>query len=90
MEAKDVLYLGLGAAFLAKDKLKERIKELEKRGEINMEDARKFIQDAKDRAKKEEEALDSRIQEKLKETIREMGLATKEDLEELKTIIKKA
>jgi hypothetical protein len=44
----------------------------------------------KDRAKKEQEALDSRIQEKLKETIREMGLVTKEDFEELKTIIKKA
>ena len=90
MEAKDVLYLGLGAAFLAKDKLKERIKELEKRGEINKEDAKKFIQDAKDRAKREQEAFDSRIQKKLKETISEMGLATKEDLEELKTIIKKA
>jgi len=90
MEAKDMLYLGLGAAFLAKDKLRERIKELEKRGEINKEDAKKFIQEAKDRARKEEEALDSRIRERLKETIREMNLVTKEDLEELKMMIKKA
>jgi polyhydroxyalkanoate synthesis regulator phasin len=90
MEAKDVLYFGLGAAFLAKDKLKERLKELEKREEINKEDVKKFIQDSKDRAKKERDAFDLRIQEKLKETIREMGLVTKEDLEELKTIIKKS
>jgi len=88
MEAKDLLYFGLGAAFLARDKLKERIKKLEDRGELSKEDAKKFVQDAKERAKKEQEAIDSRIQKKIKETIHEVGLVTKEDLEELKTLIK--
>jgi polyhydroxyalkanoate synthesis regulator phasin len=90
MEAKDLLYIGLGAAFLAKDKLKERIKKLEDRGELSKEDAKKFVEDAKKRAKEEREAIDNRIQEKIKETIHEVGLVTKEDLEELKTLIKRS
>ncbi len=90
MEPKDLLYLGLGAAFLAKDKLMEHLKELEKRGEISKEDAKKFVQDAKERAQKEEEEFDSHIKKKLKETIQEMGLVTKEDIEELKATIQKA
>jgi polyhydroxyalkanoate synthesis regulator phasin len=90
MKAKDMVYLGIGVAFLAKDKLKERFKEWEERGERNKDDTKKFMQDAKDRAKKEQEDFDSHIKEKFKETIRELGVATKEDLEELKTMIKKA
>ena len=90
MEAKDLLYFGLGAAFLAKDKLKERIKKLEDRGELSKEDAKKCVEDAKKRAKEEREAIDKRIQEKIKETIHDAGLATKEDLEELKTLIKRS
>lgn len=90
MEPKDLLYLGLGAAFLAKDKLMEHLKELEKRGEISREDAKKFVQDAKERAQKEEQGFDSQIKKKLKETIQEMGLVTKKDIEELKAAIQKS
>ena len=88
MEAKNLFYLGLGAAFLAKDKLIERLKEMERRGEISKEDAKEFLQKAKERAKKEQDILDSRIQKKIKDTIQELGLVTKEDFEELKRLIK--
>jgi len=88
MKAVDFLNLGLGAAFLAKDKVEGLFKEMEKRGEISKEDAKKFIDDAKARAEKERKDLDARIQEKIKKAVQEMGLATKEDIEELKKLIK--
>ncbi|MDY7000373.1 MAG: hypothetical protein SVS15_01160, partial [Thermodesulfobacteriota bacterium] len=69
MKAVDFLNLGLGAAFLAKDKVEGLFREMEKRGEISKEDAKKFIEDAKKRAEKERKALDARIQEKIKKTI---------------------
>ena len=90
MKPVDLLYMGLGAAFLAKDKLEAQLKELEKRGEISKEEAKKFMDEAKERAKAEEAALDTRVRERVREVISELGLATKEDVEALRAMIQKS
>lgn len=89
MKAVDILYLGLGAAFLAKDKVESLLEEMEKRGEISRKDAESFIKEAKTRAKKEQDAMDARIRGQIKKGLEEMGLATKADIEELKKLIMK-
>lgn len=90
MRLSDLFYLGVGAAFLAKDKLEAQLKELEKRGEISKEEAKKFMDEAKERAKAEEAALDARVRERVREVISELGLATKEDVEALRAMIQKS
>ncbi len=89
MQAIDILQLGLGAAFLAKDKIEELLKEMERRGELSRSEAQKFVAQAKQRAQDERDALDARIEEKIRKRIDELGLATKADIEELKTLLRK-
>lgn len=87
MKPVDLLYMGLGAAFLAKDKFEEFVDELEKRGEMSRAEAQTFLEDAKARAKREEEALNERIHEELRKVIGSMGLATKKDIAEIKVLL---
>jgi len=87
MKPVDLLYMGLGAAFLAKDRFDEVLNELETRGQISRDEAKNFLSDAKNRAKQEEEALAARIREEVKKVLEEMGLATKDDIAELKALL---
>lgn len=84
MKPVDLLYMGLGAAFLAKDKFEAFVDDLEKRGEMSRAEAQRFLDDAKSRAKQEEDALRARIREEMRGVIRDMGLATKDDLAALR------
>jgi polyhydroxyalkanoate synthesis regulator phasin len=87
MKPVDLLSMGLGAAFLAKDKLAEMLGELEKRGEVSRDEAKRFLEDAKARAKQEEDALAARMREEIKKVLEDMGLATKDDIAELKALL---
>ena len=87
MKPVDLLYMGLGAAFLAKDKFGEALADLEKRGQLSREEAQGFLNDAKARAKQEEEALAARIRDEVKKVLTDMGLATKDDIAELKALL---
>jgi len=89
MKPVDLLYMGLGAAFLAKDKFEEFVDEMEKRGEMSRTEAKNFLEDAKARAQQEEEAVNARIHKELQKVLEGMGLATKEDIAELKALIEK-
>lgn len=89
MKPVDLLYMGLGAAFLAKDKFDEVLEEMEKRGEVSRAEAKGFLDDAKARAQKEEEAMAGRIRQEVKKVLDDMGLATKEDIAELKALLTK-
>ena len=87
MKPVDLLYMGLGAAYLAKDKFDEVLNDLEKRGQLSREEAQSFLNDAKTRAKQEEEALAARIRDEVKKVLTDMGLATKDDIAELKALL---
>lgn len=87
MKAVDLLYMGLGAAFMAKDKLEEFAGEMEKRGQMSQDETRKFVEDAKLRARQEEEAFNARLRLELRKVMEGMDLATKDDIEELKALL---
>ncbi|HDQ41122.1 MAG TPA: hypothetical protein ENN39_08875 [Desulfonatronum sp.] len=89
MKPSDLLYIGLGAAFMAKEKIEAQLKDLEQLGTISREELTKFLDEAGQRAKQEKEALDARIREIVTEAIRETGLATKEDIAEIKALLER-
>ena len=89
MRARDLLYLGLGAAFMTRDRIEKELDNLEKQGEMSREEIKKFLHEAKERAQKEQEDLDERVRTKVKEAFSEFGVATKDDIEELKKLISK-
>ena len=86
---KDLIYIGLGGALFAKEKVEKELSELVEKGKLNKEDAQKFIDKAKVKGEEEEKAFKAHLKEVIKETIEEMGVATKEDIKKLLKEIKK-
>lgn len=76
--------LGLGAAFLAREKIETRFRELEKKGRRNRDQVKKLMEEAEQRGLKEKKALDSLVREKVREAVKVLDLATREDIIKLK------
>jgi polyhydroxyalkanoate synthesis regulator phasin len=87
-ELKDLFYLGIGSAIIAKEKLEAEAKELMEKGKISKEEQQAFIQKAKDKAKAEEAEFQDRIKSAVRDILSDMGIATKKDIEELKELLK--
>lgn len=87
MKPTDLLHIGLGAAFMAKEKVEAQLKDLEQLGTISKEELNRFVEEAQQRAQQETDALDARIKDKVAEAAKELGLATKEDIAEIKALL---
>ena len=86
---KDLIYIGLGGALLAKEKVEKELSELVEKGKLNKEDAQNFIDKAKGKGKEEEKEFKAHLKEVIKETLEEMDVATKEDIQTLIKEMKK-
>lgn len=85
---KDLIYAGVGAATILKEKVEEEMKKLEEQGKIKTTDAKSFLESIEKKGKEEETRIKDEIKSALKEVIDELGLATKADLEKLKEDLK--
>ncbi|CAA6803927.1 MAG: Unknown protein [uncultured Sulfurovum sp.] len=79
-----LLYTGIGAATLFKEKVEEEVKKMEENGKIKTDDAKTFLESIETKGKEEEERIKEAMKDALKEVINELGLATKADIEKLK------
>ena len=86
---KDLIYIGLGGALLAKEKVEKELSELVDKGKLNKEEAQSFIDKAKAKGEEEEKEFKAHLKEVIKETLEEMGVATKEDIKTLLEEMKK-
>jgi polyhydroxyalkanoate synthesis regulator phasin len=86
---KDLIYIGLGGALLAKEKVEKELNELVEKGKLNKEEAQKLIDKAKTKGEEEEKAFKAKLKEAVREVLDEMDLATKADIEALKKEKKK-
>jgi polyhydroxyalkanoate synthesis regulator phasin len=82
---KELLHVGLGSVVVVKEKIEEELKVLQEKGKINSTDAKSFIESITKKGEEEDERVKAKIKEMLKEAIEELGLATKKDLEDLKS-----
>lgn len=80
---KDLLYAGIGAAVVMREKVEAEVKKLEESGKIKTDDAKSFMDSIEQKGKEEQTRLKEEMKSALKEAIDELGLATKEDLEKL-------
>lgn len=81
---KELLYTGMGGALLLKEKVEEELKKLEEKGKINTNDTKSFLESLKSKGEDEEKRLKEEIKSAIREVIEELGIATKQDIEELK------
>lgn len=85
---KDLLYTGIGAAVVLKEKVEAEVKKLEEQGKLKTTDAKSFLESIEAKGKEEETKIKEQLKSALKEVIEELGLATKADLQKLREDLK--
>ncbi len=85
---KNLLYTGIGAAVVLKEKVESEVKKLEEQGKLKTTDAKSFLESIEKKGKEEELRVKEQLKSALKEVIDELGLATKADLEKFKEDLK--
>lgn len=81
---KELFYTGLGGAALLKERIEGELNHLQEKGRLSKEEAETFMTNLQTRGETEEAAFKARLKEAIKETVDELGLATKADIEALK------
>ena len=85
---KDIIYTGVGAAVIFREKVEEELKKLEEKGKIKTDDAKSVLESIEKKGKQEEQKAKDELKATLKDIIDELGIATKDDLEKLKEELK--
>ncbi len=81
---KNILYTGIGIAFLTKDKIEELKADLVEKGRISQEEGRQFVDDLLRRSEKARDQLDLWINKRVEERIEQFNLATRDELADLR------
>ena len=85
---RDLIYAGIGAMSVLKEKVEAEVKKLEDEGKLKTTDAKSFLESIEKKGKEEDDKFKEKFKSTLKEIIDELGLATKADLEKLKEDLK--
>ncbi len=80
-----LVYALLGGGVLVKEKIEEELKKLEDKGQISTTDAKTFLANLQTKGEDEEQRLKELLKSAIREVIDDIGLATKQDIQSLKT-----
>ena len=80
---------GIGLLSMTREKAHKIVDELVKKGEIHRDEIESLIEDIVQRGEEERQAVRNLVQEEVTHSIEEMGLATRNDIQELKDEIRK-
>ncbi|WP_297485452.1 hypothetical protein [Sulfurimonas sp.] len=86
---KDMLYTGLGMGVILKEKVENEIQKLEDEGKLKKDDATSLLDSLSTKGQDEEKRIKEIFKKSIKEVIDELGLATKEDIADLKDALSK-
>lgn len=81
---KNILYAGIGAAFLTKDKIEELKADLIEKGKLSQEEGRQFVDDLMRRSDKAKDQLNLWINKQVEDRVNQLNLATKDEIAELR------
>ncbi len=81
---KNILYTGIGIAFLTKEKVEELKADLIEKGKMSQEEGRQFVDDLLRRSEKAKDQLDLWINKRVEERIAQFDLATRDELADLR------
>jgi len=81
---KNVLYAGIGAAFLTKDKIEELRNDLVEKGKLSREEGKQFVDDLIKKSERAKDELELWINKRVEEKIDQLDLATKDDIADLR------
>lgn len=84
---KELLYKALGVMLLIKDRFSDEFNEIFQKADASKEEILQSVDEVKGKAEQEKSEMEDKLKEKIRSVIDEMGLATKEDIAELKEMI---
>ncbi|WP_340820368.1 hypothetical protein [Methanolobus sp. WCC4] len=85
---KKVGLFGIGLWALTEEKIQDIADDLIENGEMKKEEGKQFVRDVVEEQKKQKEDMEKKISSKVQETISKADVATKDEVSELKDIIK--
>ena len=80
---RKLMYIGLGAAAISRDKAKQTIDEMVSRGEVSSDEGRKLYDDIMNRAEEEARSLNDRIKSQVRQYLTDAGVADRSQIEAL-------
>ena len=80
---KNVVYTGIGAAFLTKEKIEELKTDLIDKGKLSNEEGKNFVDDLMARSERAKDELELWINQRVEERIKQLNIATADDIAEL-------
>lgn len=86
---KNMIYAGFGAASMMKESMEKEMKNMDCKHGISKDDMKDFFSELGERGKHEDEKAKEKMKDHLKEIIDELGLVTKDDMENIKKEILK-
>ena len=80
---KNVLYAGIGAAFLTKEKIEELKADLIEKGKMSQEEGKQLVEELVRKSEKAKDQLDLWVSRRVEERIKLLNLATRDEVAEL-------
>jgi len=77
------MYIGLGAAVMSRDKVRQVIDEMVSRGEVSAEEGRKLYDEFVSRAEEETRSLNDRIKSQVRQYLTDAGVADRDQIQVL-------
>lgn len=81
---KNVVYAGVGAAFLTKEKIEELRNDMIEKGKLSQEEGRQFVDELIRKSDKAKDQLDLWMNRRVEEQVKKLNLATVDEVEELR------
>ena len=81
---KNVVYTGIGAAFLTKEKIEEFKDDLVNQGKIGQDEGKRFVEEMIQKTDSIKESLDLKINKIVEERIKQLNIVTRDDFVDLR------
>lgn len=81
---KNILYTGVGAAFLTRDKIEELRGELVEKGKITKDEGKEFVEEILKKSDSARDELELWLNRRVEERVRQLNLATSDEVTELR------
>lgn len=84
---RKMMLIGVGAADMATDKLRQMVDDFVERGEISMEEGRKLYNELMSRADEQRRTANERIKSQVRDILKELGVADRTQIAMLESRI---
>jgi len=81
---KKMMYFGIGALSLTRERAEDFFHEMVERGEMSGDEARNYVDEIMTRGEKERQEIMAEIREYMNKVRLDMGLVTREEMDEIK------